>query len=117
MLKSFSNLGAGHSDVTHGLDSDDAVLLFRMVVHPLLDNASAVWSPHQVGHVDQIKSIQKCFMNFVGCCAGFNYFGVHVNDLSAMLDFHSLRERSKMSDISFLYRIMNNKINCPELLQ
>ena len=34
---------------------------FTVYVRPLLEYASCVWSPHQVGRIDQIEAVQRKF--------------------------------------------------------
>jgi hypothetical protein len=47
-----------------------------------------------------------------------NKFAIHctIDELASNLGLNTLSSRRKFIDISFIYKILNDQINCPEIL-
>lgn len=80
------------------------VLLYNTFVRSQLEYASSVWSPYYRVHIDAIESIQNRFIKYVR----------HRFDDSFCLC--SLELRRKHRDQFLLYKIVNNMLDSPYLL-
>ncbi|KAG8278415.1 hypothetical protein J6590_019041 [Homalodisca vitripennis] len=49
----------------HGLSSDVLVLLYKSLALQLFEYASVVWSPHQLGLIDRLQSVQNKFLRYL----------------------------------------------------
>ena len=91
--------------------------LYCAYVRPHLEYGSVVWSPHQTTFKEELQKVQTKFLRMVGVRNGFNFEEVPIEELQSFLGLQSLEVRRKMQDVMFLYKILNNFINAPELLQ
>lgn len=98
-------------------DINSLKALFCTLVRPHLDYCSVVWSPHQAYLKDQLESVQRRFLRLVGTRIGYRYSDVPINDVAALLCLPSLEERRRAQDILFLHRLLNSRLDCPELLE
>ena len=74
-------------------------------VTPLLEYASCVWSPHAVGLIKKIESVQRQFTRRLSCCAKLlNYSAVSA--LLLKLGVDSLELRRLRFDLIYAYKIM-----------
>lgn len=114
--KAYRNLGLIRRS-TIGMHSPEALkILYCTLVRPILEYCSVVWSPHQTTLQDMIQKVQNRFLRVVGTRLGFNYTEVPVEQLAVDLGLQSLATRRKRQDIIFLFKLINNHMDCPELL-
>lgn len=79
--------------------------LYFTLVRSHLEFASICWSPHYTIYINRIEKIQNKFIKFC------NYkFPNNNNRLM------SLENRRTLLDMTFLYKIINNKTDCPQLI-
>jgi hypothetical protein len=91
--------------------------LYISLVRPHLEYASVVWSPYQRNHCEIIEKIQRRFLKLIGVRLGFNYLNVPVADLQHELSLSSLETRRNKLDLIFLFKLVNNEIDSPHLLE
>ncbi|XP_046681382.1 uncharacterized protein LOC124368150 [Homalodisca vitripennis] len=96
---------------TRGMTSS-AVLrtLYSSFVRQLLEYASPVWSPYQLGLVD------KPFLRLVGLRRGLLFRDIPVAELQAELLLPDLRTRRCVADVLLLIRLIRGELDCPSLL-
>ena len=92
-------------------------LLYTSLVRPILEYATVIWSPYYNSSIEQLEKVQNKFLRLLGCRLGYLYRDVPMNDLSIELNLASLETRRSKFDLIFLYKIINNMINCNELLE
>ncbi|KAG8245405.1 hypothetical protein J6590_107029, partial [Homalodisca vitripennis] len=64
-----------------------------------------------------LQSIQSRFIRLVGYRLGHRYADVPVNSLADELGLHPLALRRRIFDLVFLYKLVNEDLNCPQLLE
>jgi hypothetical protein len=90
--------------------------LYCSLVRPHIEYCSVVWSPYQQYLKDMLNHIQSRFVRLVGVRMGFPYREVPVELLSQYLELPTLEARRNMQDVVFLFKLLNNFIDSPELL-
>lgn len=102
---------------TRGLSNTWALrTLFCSLVRQLLEYACPVWSPHLIGQIGQLESIQRKFLRLVGVRQGLQYRDVPVAQMQENLNLQDLRARRCASDMVFLSKLVTGLIDCPALL-
>ncbi|XP_054267140.1 uncharacterized protein LOC128989286 [Macrosteles quadrilineatus] len=110
-------LGLVFRSARHGLSNHACIILYKSLILQLLEYASLVWSPYHLGHIYHLQSVQRRFIRFLGCRAGLDFRDVRVDELSNIYDIPSLENRRRVADVTFLYKLINNQVNCPFLLE
>lgn len=85
-------------------------MLYMAYVNSILNFASVIWNPHYLKYINKLESTQKHFVNFVNR----KYFSNRQNNSSVIkheLSLFSLEDRRKLTDIKFIYKLVNNKID------
>lgn len=89
-------------------------ILYYSFVRSYADFCSVVWSPCYKVHINRIEKLQKKFIK------SLNYrYNITNESYTASLKRYrlmSLHNRRKMFDLVFLYKILNNLIDCAPLL-
>lgn len=93
------------------------ILLYKTIVRPILEYASVVWNPYQLGHIDALEKIQTRLIRHVGVRIGYNYLEVPVRDLLENFNLLPLNTRRKLTDLLLLHKIINGDVDCPEILE
>ena len=88
-------------------------LLYCSLVRSHLEYASVVWSPLYGIYKDQLERVQRKFIKF---CAYKLDMTDRLEDVQLYLDLPSLEDRRRLSDLYFIYKIINGYIDCPHLL-
>lgn len=97
---------------------DSLKVLFFAFVRSKLEYGFLIWYPIYSIHIDHIESVQRRFLKYLM----FMEDGVYPErgyDYSIMLNrfsFSPLRDRHVTSAVKFLYKLLNNNIDCPYLL-
>ncbi|XP_054283160.1 uncharacterized protein LOC129000230 [Macrosteles quadrilineatus] len=90
--------------------------LYSSFVRQLLEYASPVWPPYQVGLTDELDAVQRKFLRLVGVRQGLRWTEVPLADLQADLHLHDLQVRREVADVVFLAKLINGLLDCPMLL-
>ena len=84
---------------------------FIVYVRPLLEYASCVWSPHQVGRINQIEAVQRKFTKRLPGLAMLSY-----GERLSYLGLESLEMRRLKQDLIYCYKVVFSHVNaCDEL--
>lgn len=93
--------------------------LYCSLVRSKLEYASLIWYPIYSTHIARLESVQRRFLKFmtfildgVYPLQGFNH-----ELLLARCEFVSLETRHTILCVKFLFNLLNNLIDCPELLE
>ena len=79
---------------------------FTVYVRPLLEYACCVWSPHHVGQIAQVESVQRRFTKRLPGYANLSY-----KERLLRLNIDSLEMRRLRQDLLFTYKIVFGIIN------
>ena len=80
--------------------------MFITYFRPLVEYASCVWSPSNVGLIRKIETVQKRFTKRL---PGFNFLDYH--ERLALLGLESLELRRLKADLCMTYKIMFNLVD------
>jgi hypothetical protein len=89
-------------------------ILYCSLIRSLVEYGSIIWNPYQTGHITKIEKIQKRFLIMMRY--KLKKIDTPTKTLANELNLQSLENRRFNNDIIFLYKLLNNLIDCPELL-
>ncbi|KAG7306984.1 hypothetical protein JYU34_007107 [Plutella xylostella] len=92
------------------------ILLYNAFVRSVLEYCSVVWRPHYSTHIARIERIQKRFVGHLSYFAGILNKKKQYADRLDFLKITSLEKRRDLLDLSFLFKIIRNRIDCPQIL-
>lgn len=102
---------------TKGFRSHQSMLiLYKSIVRPLLEYGTVIWSPYQLGHIEELNKIQSRFVRMLGVRLGFAYLDVPIQQLEQSFSLQSLRSRRSIFDLVLLYKLVSGLVDCPVLL-
>ena len=81
------------------------ITAYKVYVRPLLEYNSIIWSPSQIGLINNIESVQRSFTNRL---PGFN--NLSYADRLLYLNLQSLEHRRLFYDLVTCYNIVYNRI-------
>ena len=93
---------------------DVYIWLYHTLIRSRLEYCSFIWSPLAQSHCDKIERVQKKFLRFIAYKC--NIRNLSYTDLCLRFNFQTLKSRREMLDVRMLNKILNNRIDCPELL-
>ena len=87
------------------------------MVRSTLEYCSPVWSPNYSFLINLLERVQRKF-----CKMLLFKFGIEINkdiyhDVLQIIDLQTLQERRRKADLLFLFRLVNNQVQCSELLE
>lgn len=103
---------------TRSFSSIDAImLLYFSYVRSKLEYCSLVWSPFYKVHSTEIERVQRRFLKYLYFRLYHTYpeRGYDHNILLHVFNIQSLEHRRHITDMKFLYNLMNHNIDASEL--
>lgn len=93
-------------------------ILYYSYVRSKLEYGSLIWYPYYNCHIESVERVQRRFLKYLAFKKDGEYpvRGIEYNCLLERFDFVSLDLRRKCASLSFLYKLLHHKIDCPELL-
>lgn len=92
--------------------------LFFALVRSKLEYCSTVWSPQYLNKIVCLENIQRRFLKILHF-KHYHFYparGTEQSELLHLFHIQSLISRREINDISFLFKLLNGFIDCPELL-
>ncbi|KAG8316280.1 hypothetical protein J6590_055023 [Homalodisca vitripennis] len=74
-------------------------------------NVDCIGTPKHI-----LEALQRRFLRLIGVRLGFAYLDVSVEELSSNLNLSPLALRRDVADVVLLWKIVNGRMNCPDLL-
>jgi hypothetical protein len=93
------------------------ITLYLSIVRSILEYASVIWRPHYAVHMLRIERIQKRFMWHLTYSQGLTKQLRSYTERLKYFKIPSVSERFEFIDFNFVQKIINNKIDCPQLLE
>lgn len=93
-------------------------ILYFSYVRSKLEYASLIWYPYYMNQKLALENVQRKFLKFLAFKVDAIYpeRGIEQDTLLTRFEMNSLELRRKCNSISFLYNLLHNNIDCPELL-
>ena len=114
---SYRNLGFIYRMGKELKNKSTFIKLYYSYVRSRLEYACVIWFPKCFAYVQAIENVQSRFLKMLTYQkTSFYPKQVPYIDLVTSFNFQTLENRRKLLDLLFLYKVLNNKIDCPELL-
>ncbi|XP_050531542.1 uncharacterized protein LOC126900110 [Daktulosphaira vitifoliae] len=88
--------------------------LYCTMVRPILEYGTIIWNSYQLNQINRLNNVQSYFLRYLSYKFLMN---CSTKEIAMRLGLHSLSSRRKFNDASFIHKILNNNINCPEMLK
>ena len=116
VTKSYQMLGF-MKRVTKDFTSDLCLnSLYNSLVRSRLEYCSQVWSPSCDTTIKKIESVQKRYLKYLCYKQRVMYHNYDYRSLCTIFNFSTLECRRKTFDLTFLNKVMHNKVNSPYLV-
>lgn len=114
--KASSLLGFINRSTKNFRSPQSLVVLYKHLILPLLEYASPIWTPYQLGHISMLEDIHKRFIRLLGWRLGYDYYDTPILHLETIYALHKPQLRRKHQDLCLLFKLINGLIDCPQLL-
>lgn len=91
------------------------IILFVSIVRPIIEYCSVIWSPSYTTHINRIERIQSKFIRALCFKSGIEYSSQYYDLHLSYFGLPRLSKRRNYRDIMFLFKSLNQVINCPEV--
>lgn len=97
---------------------DSLKLLYGAYIRAKLEYGSIAWSPFYNAHVNALEKVQRRFLKFLAFKVDGIYppIGFPHNELLEKFSVDSLENRRQISDVMFVYKIINGEVDCSDIL-
>lgn len=91
--------------------------LYCALVRSIFDYNSIIWSPYTLGPIYSIEAIQNRFLRLISIKCNIKRLPhTSYEPLLLYLNIDTLQNRRIKNDISFIFKLLNGYIYCPDLL-
>lgn len=87
-------------------------VLYCALVRFSLEFGTVIWNPHQTCLINNLEKVQRSFLRFYAYKT--KLFNHNINGIANFAGLKSLETRPLVFNITFLHKIMNSDIDCPE---
>ncbi|KAI5696730.1 hypothetical protein M8J77_019243 [Diaphorina citri] len=91
-------------------------MLYYAYVRSRLEYCSIVWSPQYLVHMKSIEAVQRKFLRMLAYKCGTRIIDHEYENIMRDQNIMSLKQRRDVHDLTFLVKLIQNKIYSPELL-
>lgn len=88
--------------------------LFSSLVRSRLEYCSIIWSPYKIKYITRLESVQKRLLRRLSY--RFKLKLESYVDRLKHFNIDSLQNRRDILAMNFLYKVLNNKIDCPDII-
>ncbi|KAL0852460.1 hypothetical protein ABMA28_000634 [Loxostege sticticalis] len=93
------------------------IAVFNTLVRSGLEYCSVVWNPHYEVHKKRLEAVQKRFLWHLSYQCNLVKRLPTYNSRLKYFKMTSLESRRNMMDYLFLFKLVNNSLDCPDLLK
>jgi hypothetical protein len=93
----------------HSCPKEVKATAYTTLVRPSIEYASSVWDPYTRNNIHQLEAIQRRAARFVYN----NFYDRVVTSMISRLQWESLEQRRAKARATFMYKIVNNLVDCP----
>ena len=115
-LKSSRLLGFIKRNTKHINDTKALSCLYNCLVRSILEYCSIIWAPRYACHVNRLEKVQNKFMKYLLYKFHFPYIGITYETRMLLCGYKSLECRRREALLLFLFKLINGKIDCSNLL-
>jgi hypothetical protein len=90
--------------------------LFCSLVRSIVEFGSVLWDPYTATSSTQLERVQRKFLNYVSYSFKIDHPPHDYLPVLQYLKLNSLADRRVNANLSFLYKLLNNSIDAPDLL-
>lgn len=92
------------------------ILIYNSLVRSVLEYCTVVWRPHYATHSLRLERVQKRFLRHLSFSADKAIKAASYNVRLRHFRMQSLESRRNIADVMFLFKVLRNDIDCPQLL-
>lgn len=92
------------------------LVLYNSLIRSILEYCSVIWRPHYASHSLRIERVQKRFIQYLGYSKGRRFKYLSYLDKLGCYKMRTLEARRELLDLRFAYKLLNNTIDCPQLV-
>lgn len=97
--------------------STDAIrMVYCSLVRSCLEFSSVVWSPYFQNHIEHLERTQHKFLKVCAYREGMHILDHDYTFMEQHLSLPSLKHRRDFLGASFIFKVVNGMVDCPELL-
>lgn len=93
------------------------IILYNALVRSHLEFASVVWNPFYAVQSQRVESIQRAFTKHLAYTSGKISPRCPYEQRIQCYEMDSLRDRRLMHDLTFFFKLLNNKLDCMKLVE
>lgn len=102
-------------------NTDTFKLLYNSLVRSILEYGSPVWNPDVNEYSQVLEKVQKRFLRYMyfrthGIYPHYKSHPVRSADMRTEFTVQLLESRRHLCDCIFIYKLLNNRTDCPQLL-
>lgn len=93
------------------------IVLYNAFVRSILEFGSVVWNPHYAVHSQRVEAIQRAFTRHLAYVSGSISPQSPYEERILHFLMNTLRDRRVAKDLIFFHKLVNNKLDCNDLLE
>lgn len=117
VVKSCRLLGFIKRNTKYINDTKALTCLYNSLVRSTLEYCSVIWTPNYNIHINRLENVQNKFLKYLLYKHHFPTLGTPYETRLLLCGMRSLEQRRKQALLIFLYKILNNEIDCSTLLE
>ena len=87
--------------------------LYVSLVRSILEYNSGIWCPYYNCHITSLESFQRKFSSFALRGQDVPEYEIRL----LLLELNTLEDRRKMSNVTFMSKLLGGAVDCPDLLE
>ena len=116
VMRAFRMLGFIKRNSIHLEDTKALKTLYNSLVRSILEYGSIIWHPIYQRHIDKLERVQSKFTKYMLFKHRFDYSNVSRDARLLLVGYSSLEVRRCNFFLFFLYKLLNNQVDCQCLL-